>query len=279
MNDKTCVVTGANSGIGKATAQGLAALGAKVVMVCRDVGRGEAARHEIRATTGNDSLDLLLADLRSQDQVRRLAAEIHERYDRLDVLVNNAGTRFGEWEPTPDGIESTFGLNHLSVFLLTQELESLLKSSAPARVITIGSGTHHRATIDFNDLTHEHDYDEARAYDQSKLATVMFTYEQARRLAGTGVTVNCVDPGAVNTNIGLSGGPAFQERWRGRLASLITPEEAAATVIHVAWSPDLETTTGEHFKDSELSPSSPGSHDEDFARRLWDVSLELTRER
>ncbi len=276
LDGKVCVVTGANAGIGRAATAGLAALGANVVMVCRDARRGESARAEIMSSTDNPHVDLLIADLRSQKETRRIAAQIQERYRRLDVLLNNAGTRFGEYESTLDGIESTFALNHLSVFLLTNSLLDLLRRSAPARVITIGSSTHRRASIDFEDLMHKTDYDEARAYDQSKLANVLFTYELARRLEGTGVTVNCVDPGAVDTNIRYAGGPAFQERWRQRIASLVTPEHAAKTIIWVASSPDLAETTGSHFMELSADDSSPGSHDEDVARRLWAASERLT---
>jgi len=277
MDERVCVVTGANSGIGKASAKAIAGLGAKVVMVCRDRGRGEAAMAEVVDALPDASLDLLIADLRSLGEVRRLAAEFGDRHARLDALVNNAGTRFAELEPTAEGYESTFALNHLAPFLLTHLLLDVLRASAPSRVVMVGSNTHRRATIDFDDLMGERGYDEARAYDQSKLANVLFTYELARRMRGTGVTAFCVDPGAADTNIGLSGGPAFRERWRGRLGTLAPPERPAETVAYAALSEDLAGATGLYLADRAPVESSPGSHDEDVARRLWEVSEALTR--
>ncbi|PZC49055.1 MAG: NAD(P)-dependent dehydrogenase, short-chain alcohol dehydrogenase family [Chloroflexi bacterium] len=280
MEGKVCLVTGANKGLGKEVTLALAGMGATVVMVCRDHGRGRAALEEIKATTDSESLNLLVADMLSQQDIRRMAAEFRFKYTRLDVLVNNAGTRFGNWELTPDGHESTFALNHLSSFLLTSLLLDLLKTSAPSRIITTGSSTYRRAAINFDDIMpNQQNYDEATAYDQSKLAQVLFTFELARRLQGTGVTVNCADPGAVDTDIGVAGGPAFRERWRQRTPILVTPQEGARTAIHAASAPEMATVTGAYLENMAVTEAAPQSLDEEVATRLWNLSEELTEER
>lgn len=280
MEGKVCLVTGANKGLGKEVSIALAGMGATVVMVCRDYVRGQAALEEIRATTGSESLDLLVADMRSQQDIRSVANEFKSKYSRLDVLVNNAGTRFGDWGLTPDGLESTFALNHLSSFLLTNLLLDLLKASAPSRIVTTGSSTYKRASINFDDIMpNEHDYDEAVAYDQSKLAQVLFTHELARRLEGTGVAVNCADPGAVDTDIGVAGGPEFRERWRQRLPILVSPQEGALTAIFAASASEMEGVTGAYLENLAATEPAPQSLDEDVAKRLWDLSEELTNVR
>lgn len=279
MEGKVCLITGANSGLGKEEARALGAMGAAVVMVCRDETRGQAALEEIKATTASESLDLLLADMRSQQDIRRVAAEFKSKYQRLDALINNAGTRFEHWEPTPEGLESTFALNHLSAFLLTNLLLDVLKASAPSRVVTTGSSTYRRAILNFDDIMSKQDYDESFAYDQSKLAQVFFTHELARRLKGTRVTVNCADPGYVDTNIELAGGPAFRERWRQRKPILMTPEEGARTAVYAASSPELEEVTGAYLENMAVSEALQESLAEDIGRRLWNLSEELTRQR
>jgi len=202
MGEKVCLITGATSGIGKATAMGLASMGASVVMVGRDRGRGEAALAEIKTKSANASVDLMLADLSSQEEIRRLAHEFKDTYPRLDVLINNAGVIRSKRVTTADGIEMTFAVNHLAPFLLTDLLLDVLKASAPSRIVNVASGEQRNGTIDFDDLQGENGYKGAKAYGQSKLATVLFTYELARRIEGTGVTANCVHPGVVGTNLG-----------------------------------------------------------------------------
>ncbi len=209
MTGKTVLITGATSGIGKATAMGLANMGASVVMVGRDRGRGEAAVAEIKERSGNASVDLMLADVSSQREIRRLADGFGEAYPRLDVLVNNAGVFRSERITTADGIEATFAVNHLAYFLLTNLLLERLKASAPSRIVNVASADHSNATIDFDDLQGEKGYRGAKAYSRSKLANVLFTYELARRLRGTGVTVNCLHPGVVGTNLGSGVSGAF----------------------------------------------------------------------
>jgi NAD(P)-dependent dehydrogenase (short-subunit alcohol dehydrogenase family) len=205
MGEKICLITGATSGIGKATAMGLANMEASVVMVGRDRGRGEAALAEIKEESGNASVDLMLADLSSQQEIRRLAHEIKEAYSRLDVLINNARLFRRQRITTVDGLEITFAVNHLAYFLLAKVLLDVLKSSAPSRIVNVGSGEQRNGTIDFDDLQGEKGYKGPKAYSQSKLATVLFTYELARRLEGTGITANCLHPGGripVRTNFG-----------------------------------------------------------------------------
>src|SRR4028119_830399 len=202
MTGKTVLITGATSGVGKATAMGLANMGARVVMVGRDRGRGEATVAEIKERSGNASAALMLADVFSQKEIRRLADDFEEVYPRLDVLINNAGVIRSERITTADGMEATFAVNHLAYFLLTNLLLDRLKAGAPSRIVNVASADHSNGTIDFDDLQGEKKYRGAKAYGQSKLANVLFTYELARRLEGTGVTANCLHPGVVGTNLG-----------------------------------------------------------------------------
>jgi NAD(P)-dependent dehydrogenase (short-subunit alcohol dehydrogenase family) len=274
--NKTCLITGANSGIGKVAATALAAQGATVIMVCRGRTRGEAARAEIRRVTNSDRVELLIADLSEQRQIRRLAAEVKERFSELHVLINNAGIWNDKREVTADGYETTWALNHLAYFLLTQELIDLLKASAPARIINVSSDYHKLGHIDFDDIQLNQGYSGGRAYGQSKLANVIFTYELARRLEGTGVTANCLHPGAVNTNFfnnvkGLFG----LLTWIGR-PFLRTPAKGAETAVWLASSPEVEGVTGKYFFDSKERRSSPESYDPNVASSLWEVSERMT---
>jgi retinol dehydrogenase 14 len=278
MGEKVCLITGATSGIGRATAMGLANMGASVVMVGRDRGRGEAVMAEIKEGSANDSVELMLADLSSQAQVRRLAHEFEEAYPRLDVLINNAGLFRSERITTADGLETTFAVNHLAYFLLTNLLLDVLKASAPSRIVNVSSGDHSNGTIDFEDLQGEEVYKGAKAYSQSKLANVLFTYELARRLEGTGITVNCLHPGAgVRTNFGSGVGGIFGVMVRALRPLMISPEEGAETSIYLASSPEVEGVSGRYFVKKAEAPSSDASHDERIARRLWEASAELTK--
>lgn len=277
LSGKTCIVTGASNGIGKAAATALASMGARVVMVCRDRQRGEAARAEIVGAAASDSVELLLADLSSQEEVRRLADEIRNRYDRIDVLLNNAGAVNTTRTTTVDGLETTFAVNHLGYFLLTDLLLDVVKASAPARIVNVSSAAHLRATIDFDDLQSERRYGAMRVYGQSKLANVLFTYELARRLEGTGVTANCLHPGVVATGFGHNNPGMF-----GTVLKLIRPflldaERGAETSVHLAASPEVDGVSGQYFAKSRPTQSSPVSHDMAVAQRLWQVSEELTR--
>jgi NAD(P)-dependent dehydrogenase (short-subunit alcohol dehydrogenase family) len=276
MRDKVCLVTGATSGIGLVTAHELAARGARVVLVGRNREKCDAAVRQIQTATGNKQVEALLADLSSQQQVRDLARQFRELSPRLDVLVNNAG---GIWRPrqsTTDGLEMTFAVNHLAYFLLTLSLLDLLKARAPARVVNVSSRAHEGATLDFDDLQGERRYGAWRAYCRSKLANLLFTYELARQLAGTGVTANALHPGWVATGFAGNNG------WRGRLFQFLArrfalrPEQGARTVVYLATSPEVAGVSGRYFDREKAVASSPASYDEAAAKRLWEVSLELT---
>ncbi|HEY8460773.1 MAG TPA: SDR family oxidoreductase [Blastocatellia bacterium] len=272
MNEKICLVTGANSGIGKATARALAASGASVIMVSRNRGKGEAARDEIVKETGNESVDLMIADFSDLSQIRRLAADVKAKYPRLHALVNNAGTFTRERTLTVDGYETTFAVNHLGYFLLTRELLDLLKSSAPARIVNVASDAHRSGHIHFDDLNLEKGYGIWKAYAQSKLANVLFTYELARRLEGTGVTANCLHPGVVGTNLFNNLGGLAGKFLRLFLPFMRTPEKGADTIIWLASSPEVENITGKYFADRKERATNPESYDASIAARLWEVS-------
>ena len=274
MAGRTALVTGSSGGIGKATAIGLAALGAHVLITGRERRRTEAAAHEIRTAGGQ--VDVFVADLSSQSEVRRLADEVLLRSPRLDVLVNNVGGYWNSRHVTVDGIELTFALNQLAPFLLTNLLLDRLKWSAPARVVTVSSNAQAMGRIDFDDLQGQGSYSGARAYNQSKLANLLFTYELAHRLHGTGVTANAVHPGVVRTSFGAED-PAAIRRLIMPFARLLMkePEEGAATSIHVASAPGLEEVTGAFFAKSKLKTSSRRSYDRATAVRLWGLSTDL----
>jgi NAD(P)-dependent dehydrogenase (short-subunit alcohol dehydrogenase family) len=272
MNEKICLVTGSNSGIGKVTAKALAAGRATVIMVCRNRYKGEAAREEIVRETRNEKVDLMIADFSNLSQIRGVAAGVKAKYSRLHTLVNNAGTYNGKRTLTVDGYETTFAVNHLGYFLLTVELLDLLKSSAPARIVNVASNAHRRWRIDFNDLNLEDDYAGWKAYAQSKLANVLFTYELARRLKGTGVTANCMHPGVVGTNIFNSVGGVGGKIVRLFTPFMRTPEKGADTIIWLASSPEVEGITGKYFVDRKEQATNPESYDTAIAARLWDVS-------
>ncbi|MCI0354121.1 MAG: SDR family oxidoreductase, partial [Acidobacteria bacterium] len=273
MRGKICLITGATLGIGKETALGLARRGAHVVIVGRDADRTRTAADWIRREAGTEQVAFLLADLSSQADVRRLARGFRDTYSRLDVLVNNAGGIFTRRETTADGFERTWALNHLAYFLLTQELLELLKASAPARIVNVASTMHTGGVIDFGDLQGEKSYRAIRAYSQSKLANVLFTYALARRLQGTGVTANCLHPGGVATGFGQNTPGALKLLLRLAKPFLITAEQGAATSIHLASSPDVEGASGRYFTKCRPARSSSASHDEALQERLWALSL------
>src|SRR5450631_4924976 len=275
LTGKIVLVTGGTSGIGRATALGLATMGAHLAITGRDRERTEDSAREISAA-GDGQVDVFVADLSSQKEVRRLADEVLQTYSRIDVLVNNVGGYWNTRHVTVDGLEHTFALNHLAPFLLTNLLLDRLKQSAPARVVTVASNAHTTGQIDFDDLQGEQSYSGSRAYSQSKLGNVLFTYELARRLAASSATANALHPGVVRTSFG-AGDPGVVQRLFVPFVRpfLKTPEQGAATSIDLASSPDLEQVSGRYFANSKPKRSSKASYDEAAAARLWQVSAEL----
>jgi NAD(P)-dependent dehydrogenase (short-subunit alcohol dehydrogenase family) len=276
MAGKTVLITGATGGIGRATAIGLAALGARVAITGRGLMRAEAAAVDIRDATGNPDVNAFGADLSSQAEVRRLATEVLDAYPRLDVLVNNVGGFSATRHVTADGLEHTFALNHLAPFLVTNLLLERLKASAPARVVTVSSGAQSMGTIDFEDLQGERRYDGQKAYNQSKLASVMFTYELARHLEGSGVTATVLHPGVVSTAFGAED-PSWVYKVIVPLVRpfMKSPQQGAATSIYLASSPKLEGVTGVYFAKGRPQTSNKASYDEAAAAHLWQVSAGL----
>lgn len=275
MKGRVCIVTGANSGIGKATALGLAQLGATVVMVCRDQARGEAAMNDIRRTSGSDTVELMLADLSSQQAIRTLAAKFGRTHDRLHVLVNNAAVNLWDRTVTVDGYETNFAVNHLAPFLLTNLLLDCLKSGAPARIVNVTSSA--QSALDFDDLMGEKRYNAMRAYSRSKMANVLFTYELARRLADSGVTANCAHPSVVRTNLGRDFPLGFRILLTLMWPFMATPEKGAETPLYLATSPEVEGVSGKYFGNKREAQSGRGSYEEEAARRLWEISAALTK--
>ena len=276
MTGRTVLITGGSGGIGRATALGLAAMGAHLAITGRDRGRTEDAAREIRAA-GSGQVDTFVADLSCQSQVRRLAGQVLQSLSRIDVLVNNAGGYWNTRHVTADGLERTFAINHLAPFLLTNLLLDRLKNSAPARVVTVSSNVQANGRIDFEDLQGERSYSGARAYNQSKLANVLFTYELARRLQATLVTANALHPGVVRTAFGTEDPGGLQRLFIPFVRPFMkAPGRGAATSIHLASAPDLEQVTGRYFAGSKPRRSSRRSYDQAAAARLWQLSADLT---
>jgi retinol dehydrogenase 14 len=271
----TAVVTGGTGGIGKATALGLAAMGARIAITGRDAARTGQAAHEVGAVNGGQ-VDVFVADLSSQAEVRRLAAEILMTLSQVDVLVNNAGGYWNTRRVTTDGLEHTFAVNHLAPYLLTNLLLNRLTRSRSARVVTVASNAQAMGRIDFDDLQGERAYSGARAYNQSKLANMLFTYELARRLKGTYVTANALHPGLVSTSFGAEDPGRAQRLFVPFVRPFMkTPAQGAATSIYLASSPDLQRVTGRYFIQTREKRSSKRSHDASAAERLWQVSADL----
>jgi NAD(P)-dependent dehydrogenase (short-subunit alcohol dehydrogenase family) len=266
MPNQTILITGSTDGIGKETARQLAHMGATVIVHGRSVDRGQTVCDEIRATTGNPHVDCVVADLSSQQQVRQLVADIIARYDRLHVLINNAGVILLKRQLSEDGLEMSFAVNHLAPFLLTNLLLDLLKQSAPARIVNVSSTVHYDAQIKFDNLQGERYYNGVEAYKVAKLANVLFTYELAERLTGTGVTVNCLHPGIVTTKLLDTGWG-----WSNGLTSA----QGAALSVYLATSPEVEQVTGNYYASKSAGGASPKAKDVKLRRKFWDVSARL----
>ena len=277
MTGKVCLITGGNSGIGKATALALAKLNASVVIVSRNKDKGEATIIEIKSKSGNRNVDAMTADLSSQDSVRELAHDFKGRYKKLHVLINNAGIFLPKRIQTVDGLETTFVTNHLGHFLLTNLLLDVLKANAPSRIINITSSAHRGTEMNFDDLQAEKKYSGYHAYSQSKLANVLFTYQLAKRLEGTGITVNCLHPGVVRTGFGKDVTGLMSILVRVGSPFMMSPEKSARATIYLATSPELEGVTGKHFSRGKEEKSSTESYDAASAERLWRLSAELVK--
>jgi len=275
VKGKTVLITGANTGIGRATTLALAGMGAKIVMLCHTRERGQKAMEEIKEKSDNPDIDLLVADLSVQADVRRAAAEFAARYSRLHVLINNAGVILPNRVVTGDGLESTLAVNYLAPFLLTTLLRDRLKASAPARIINVASGI--QRALDFADLQGEKRYGGLRAYGESKTALILHTYELARRLAGTGGTANCLHPGDIRTDIFRHYTGLFKLILSISGPLMRSPEKGAQTPVYLASSPKVQNVTGRYFVNRRPVKSSASTYDESAARRLWDISAELTK--
>jgi retinol dehydrogenase-14 len=276
MRGKTVLITGGTSGIGMATAVGLASMGARLGITGHDQDRADLAAAAIARASGSTAVDVFVADMSSQAEVRRLADEVLSAYPRLDVLLNNVGGYWDTRHITVDGLEHTFALNHLAPFLLTNLLLDRLTQSAPARVVTVASGAHTMGRIDFDDLQGERSYSGSRAYNQSKLANVLFTYELARQLEGSTVTANALHPGVVRTSFGAADPGVVQRLLVPFMRPFMkSPAQGAATSIHLASAPGLDRVTGQYFAAGKPKRSSKASYDTAVAARLWQVSADL----
>jgi NAD(P)-dependent dehydrogenase (short-subunit alcohol dehydrogenase family) len=276
MHGKICIVTGATSGIGFVTAQALAHQGATVLVVGRNPERSAATARHIQQETGNSAVEAMVADLSAQAQVRQLASEVQRRFAQVDLLINNAGALFARRQLSQDGIEMTFALNHLAYLLLTNLLLDRLKASPAARIVNVSSEAHRGAQLDFADLQGQHRYRGWRAYRRSKLANILFTYELARRLEGTGVVTNALHPGFVATNFGRNNRGLTAALWRILQLAAISPEEGAQTIIYLSSAAEVKDTTGRYYVKKKAVRSSEASYDRAAAERLWQVSAELT---
>jgi NAD(P)-dependent dehydrogenase (short-subunit alcohol dehydrogenase family) len=273
MDNKIVMITGANSGIGKETAKVLAERGATIIMISRNKERGEDALKELKEKTGSDKIELILADLTEPDKIHDAVDKFKEKYDHLDVLINNAGLTLNNREITSVGYEKTFATNHLGHFLLTQLLLDTLKQSKPSRIVNVASAVHTTANLKFSDINQKKHYRGYLAYANSKLANLLFTYELARRLEGTGVTVNALHPGFVKTNFGKRGRNWLLKALFGFTKLFaISVEKGAKTSIYLASSPEVEGVTGKYFAKCKPVKSSNASYKLEAQKRLWELS-------
>jgi NAD(P)-dependent dehydrogenase (short-subunit alcohol dehydrogenase family) len=275
MKGKTIVTTGATSGIGEAAGLELAGLGARIVIIARDEARAQATMRKLEAKAPNLGHRVHLADLSSMAETRKVGAAIAAAEPRIDVLINNAGALFSERRVTPEGLELTFALNHMAYFVLTQALRDKLIASAPARIVSTSSTAHQGASLDFDDLQSAKGYGGLKVYGRSKLANILFTRELARRLAGTGVTANCLHPGVVATRFGSSSGG-----FAGLVIPILrpfflSPAKGADTIVYLASSTDVESTTGAYFVKRKITEPSSAARDDAAAKRLWEASERL----
>ncbi|PJF36888.1 MAG: short-chain dehydrogenase [Candidatus Thermofonsia Clade 1 bacterium] len=279
MTGKTVLITGATNGIGKEAARGLAKLGARVLIVGRNAQKCAETVAELQRSTGNQAIEALTADLSAMAEVRRLADEVKARYPRLEVLINNAGAYFSKRLTSADGYEMTFALNHLSYFYLTTLLLDLLKASAPARIVNVSSEAHQFARLNLVNPHKPPVYSGFRIYGESKLANIVFTYELARRLEGTGVTANAMHPGFVRTGFGRNNAGLASKLFGFMQRFALTPEQGADTIIYLASSPEVEGVSGKYFVKRKAKPSSRASYDQQTWEGLWTLSERLIAEK
>jgi NAD(P)-dependent dehydrogenase (short-subunit alcohol dehydrogenase family) len=276
MKNKTCIITGATSGMGLATAASLAGMGATLGLVCRNKTKGELILKSIIEKTKNNKIELFVADLSSLTEIRKLAIEIKAKFPKIDVLVNNAGGINPKPIKTIDGYELTFAVNHLAYFLFTHLLLDNLKASPKARIVSVASVASSYGKIHFNDLNFENNYGSFKAYAQSKLANIIFTYELASRLKGTNVTANCLHPGMVKTRFATGLNSYFGFFWKLINPILITAEKGAETAIWLATSPEIEGISGKYYSNKKEIRSIRSSYNIEIQKKLWDVSEKLT---
>ncbi|XP_063044635.1 retinol dehydrogenase 12-like isoform X2 [Engraulis encrasicolus] len=283
LDGKTVLITGANTGLGKETAVDLASRGARVILACRDMGRGGRAAEEIRKRSGNGNVLLKQLDLASLESVRRLATDVLATEERLDILINNAGIMMCPKWQTEDGFEMQFGVNHLGHFLLTNRLLPILKKSTPSRVVNVSSLAHEKGKIHFDDINLDKDYEPMRSYQQSKLANVLFSRELAKRLEGSGVTVYSLHPGVIRTELGryLSESLGLVQRLLFSVVfRLLSPilkntKQGAQTTIHCAVEESIANTSGLYYSDCAPKQPAPQACDDEAAKRLWDLSSSM----
>jgi NAD(P)-dependent dehydrogenase (short-subunit alcohol dehydrogenase family) len=275
MNNKLCVITGANSGIGFETAKELAKQGAFIVMVCRNEDKAEAAKKQITKETTASGVDIVLCDFASQDEIRKAAYEITNRYEQIDVLINNHGFVAGEYNETVEGLEATFGVNHIGYFLFTNLLLDHVKKAPEARIINVASAAHRNGEFDPENLQLKDNYSTWKAYANSKLFNILFTVELANRLKGTGVTANCLHPGVIGSNFGSNAGWLIRVFWKIAGPFMKSNREGAETTIYLATSDEVKDVNGAYFKDSKVATPSKAATDKENAERLWELSEQL----
>jgi NAD(P)-dependent dehydrogenase (short-subunit alcohol dehydrogenase family) len=277
MHGKVVVITGATSGIGRIAAEALAAQGARIVLVARDQSRAERILERLRAVGPQVAHQAHIADLSGLAATKQVGEKIAAQEPRIDVLINNAGNVYARRALTADGLECTFALNHMAYFVLTHALRERLLAASPARIVNTASGAHRRNSLDFDDLQMERGYRALTAYGRSKLANILFTRELARRLAGTGVTANCLHPGFVATGLGQRDAGFFGAMMRVAMVLAGKPERGAKTIVHLAASPDVASATGGYYIDCREAQPSRAAQDDAAARRLWEESVRLAR--
>jgi NAD(P)-dependent dehydrogenase (short-subunit alcohol dehydrogenase family) len=277
MQGKVCVITGATSGIGLVAAERLAAMGARLLLVGRDPARGEAALAAIKNRAPRAAARIVYGDLSRISEMNRVAGEIAALEPRIDVLINNAGAMFQQRGVTADGLERTFALNHMSYFVLSNRLKDRLAAATPARIVNTASGAHHGEVLDFADLQSERNYRGLRVYGRSKLANILFTRELARRLSGTGVTVNALHPGFVATRIGENNNLIFRVGLAVAKRFALSPEKGAETIVYLASSPEVSTVSGGYFYQSRPATPSEAARDDATAKRLWEESARIAK--